>query len=187
VVNDLLDLSKIEAGRYDLVEERVNLGELLRVCQRMIGPRAEAGNMRIDCDPGIARVTLYVDRRAVKQVLLNLLANAVKFSPAGGTAAVRVEPAEDGGLAVVVRDDGVGIEPLALRSLFEPFRQADASITRGFGGTGLGLAISRRLMALHGGTLDIASQPGVGTTVRAVFPAERVAHTATVEGVRANG
>ncbi len=187
VVNDLLDLSKIEAGRYDLVEERVNLGELLRVCQRMMEPRAEAGNLRIDCDPGVARVTLYVDRRAVKQVLLNLLANAVKFSPAGGTAAVRVEPAADGGLAVVVRDDGVGIEPLALRSLFEPFRQADASITRRFGGTGLGLAISRRLMALHGGTLEIASQPGVGTTVRAIFPAERVAHTATVEAVRASG
>jgi signal transduction histidine kinase len=98
-----------------------------------------------------------------------------------------VEPAPDGGVAVVVCDDGVGIEPQALRYLFEPFRQADASITRRFGGTGLGLAISRRLMALHGGTLEIASQPGVGTTVRAIFPAERVAHTATVEGVRASG
>jgi signal transduction histidine kinase len=187
MVNDLLDLSKIEAGRYDLIEERVNLGELMRVCQRMMRPRAEAGNMRIDCDPSVARVTLHVDRRAVKQVLLNLLANAVKFSPAGGTAAVRVEPAADGGLAVVVSDDGVGIEPQALRFLFEPFRQADASITRKFGGTGLGLAISRRLMVLHGGTLEIASQPGVGTTVRAIFPAERVAHTATVEGARASG
>ena len=187
MVNDLLDLSKIEAGRYDLIEERVSLGELLRVCQRMMGPRAEAGNMRIDCDPGVARVTLLVDRRAVKQVLLNLLANAIKFSPVGGAATVRVEPAPDGGVAVVVCDDGVGIEPQALRYLFEPFRQADASITRRFGGTGLGLAISRRLMALHGGTLEIASQPGVGTTVRAIFPAERVAHTATVEGVRASG
>ena len=187
LVNDLLDLSKIEAGRYDLVEERVNLGELLRLCQRMMAPRATAGNMRIDCDPALAGVTLYADRRAVKQVLLNLLANAVKFSPVGGTTVVRAEPAEDAGLAVVVIDQGVGIAPAALRFLFEPFRQADASITRRFGGTGLGLAISRRLMALHGGTLEITSQPGVGTTVRAIFPPERVADTATVEGVQGAG
>jgi signal transduction histidine kinase len=181
LVNDLLDLSKIEAGRYDLVEERVNLGELMRLCRRMTAPRAAAGNMRIDCDPGLAGVTLLVDRRAVKQVLLNLLANAVKFSPAGGAAVVRAEPAADGRLAVTVGDNGVGIEPEALRHLFEPFSQADGSITRKFGGTGLGLAISRRLMVLHGGTLEIASQPGVGTTVRAIFPPGRVAHTATVE------
>jgi signal transduction histidine kinase len=187
LVNDLLDLSKIEAGRYDLVEERVNLGEILRLCRRMMAPRTEAGNLQINCDPGLAGLTLYVDRRAVKQVLLNLLANAVKFSPVGGTAVVRAELAASGGLAVMVSDRGVGIEPEALRFLFEPFRQADASITRKFGGTGLGLAISRRLMALHGGTLEIASQPGVGTTVRAIFPADRVAHTATVDGARAGG
>jgi signal transduction histidine kinase len=184
LVNDLLDLSKIEAGRYDLVEERVNLGELLRLCRRMMAPRAEAGNMRINCDPDLAGVTLFVDRRAVKQVLLNLLGNAVKFSPIGGAADVRVEPAPDGGLALLVSDDGVGIEPEALRFLFEPFRQADASITRKFGGTGLGLTISRKLMALHGGKLEITSQPGLGTTVRAIFPAERVAHSATVEDAR---
>jgi signal transduction histidine kinase len=130
-------------------------------------------------------VTLFVDRRAVKQVLLNLISNAVKFSPVGGTAVVRAEPAADGGLAVLVSDNGVGIDPAALHFLFEPFRQADASITRKFGGTGLGLAISRKLMALHGGTLEIASQPGVGTTVRAIFPAERLAHTATVGAAHA--
>ena len=185
LVNDLLDLSKIEAGRYDLVEERVNLGELLRLCRRMMAPRAAAGNMQIECDPGLAGVTLFVDRRAVKQVLLNLISNAVKFSPVGGTAVVRAEPAADGGLTVLVSDNGVGIDPAALHFLFEPFRQADASITRKFGGTGLGLAISRKLMALHGGTLEIASQPGVGTTVRAVFPAERLAHTATVGAAHA--
>ena len=108
-------------------------------------------------------------------MLLNLLDNAVKFSPVGGTAVVRTEPVTDGGIAVTVSDTGIGIEPAAMQYLFEPFRQADGSISRKFGGSGpSGLAISRRLMMLHGGTLEIASQPGAGTTVRATFPAARV-------------
>jgi two-component system cell cycle sensor histidine kinase PleC len=110
----------------------------------------------------------------VKQVLLNLLDNAVKFTPNGGTTVVQATLMVDGGVAVTVRDDGIGIEPEAMRLLFEPFCQEDASISRRFGGTGLGLAISRRLMVLHGGTLEITSQPGVGTTARATFPATRV-------------
>jgi signal transduction histidine kinase len=174
LVNDLLDLSKIEAGRYDLIEEQVNLGQLLSACQRMTAPRAESGGVHIILDPGLEDVMLQIDRRAIQQVLLNLLDNAVKFSPVGGTAVVRTEPIADGGIAVTVSDTGIGIEPAAMQYLFEPFRQADGSISRKFGGTGLGLAISRRLMILHGGTLEIASQPGAGTTVRATFPAARV-------------
>ena len=130
--------------------------------------------MHIILDPGLEDVILQIDRRAIQQVLLNLLDNAVKFSPVGGTAVVRTEPMADGGIVVTVSDTGIGIEPAAMKYLFEPFRQADGSISRKFGGTGLGLAISRRLMMLHGGTLEIASEPGAGTTVRATFPAARV-------------
>ncbi len=178
LVNDLLDLSKIEAGRYELAYERVNLGELLRLCLRMLKPRAEAGQVGIVCDPDLVGVTLLIDRRAVKQVLLNLLANAVKFSPAGGVAAVRAERTMDDGIALLVSDDGIGIEAEKLGFLFEPFHQADATISRRFGGTGLGLTISQRLMGLHGGSLEITSQPETGTTVRAIFPAERVVRVA---------
>jgi signal transduction histidine kinase len=174
LVNDLLDLSKIEAGRYDLIEEPVNLSQILDSCQRMMAPHAESGRVRIVRDPNLDGVVLHIDRRAIQQVLLNLLDNAVKFSPVGGTTVVRAEPMADGGMAVVVSDDGIGIEPTAMQYLFEPFSQADGSISRKFGGTGLGLAISRRLMNLHGGTLEIVSRPAVGTTVRAAFPAARV-------------
>jgi signal transduction histidine kinase len=176
LINGVLNLSKIDAGHYALTEERVNMGKLLSHCQRLMSPQAEAGQVRIVCDPALADVTLSVDRSAVRQVLLNLLANAVKFSPAGGVASVRAERMADSSVALLVIDSGIGIEPEVLGSLFEPFRQADASITRKFGGTGLGLTINRKLMTLHGGTLDITSQPGKGTTVRATFPAGRVVH-----------
>jgi signal transduction histidine kinase len=174
LINDLLDLSKIEAGRYDLVEERVNLGYLLSLCQRMMAQRAQSANVRITFEADCASVTLRIDQRAVKQVLLNLLDNAVKFSPAGGAVVIEAEPTADGGMAVRVSDHGIGIEPEVTSTLFEPFRQADASIGRRFGGTGLGLAISRKLMVLMGGTLEIDSTPGKGTTVRVMFPASRV-------------
>jgi signal transduction histidine kinase len=173
LVNDLLDLSKIEAGRYDLVEERVNLGHLLSICQRMMAQRAQSANVRIICESDCAGVSLRIDQRAVKQVLLNLLDNAVKFSPAGGSVVIQVEPTTTDGVVVRVSDDGIGIDPEVAGSLFEPFHQADASIGRRFGGTGLGLAISRKLMVLMGGALEITSASGKGTTVRVMFPATR--------------
>lgn len=174
LVNDLLDLSKIEAARYDLVEEKVNLSNLLHTCQRMLTQRAKSANVQIICESDYADVMLWIDHRAAKQVMLNLLDNAVKFSPAGSAAVMRIEPTPDGGMAVRVSDNGIGIKPEAMSFLFEPFRQADASIRRKFGGTGLGLTISRRLMVLMGGTLKITSVPEVGTTVLVMFPAARV-------------
>ena len=113
------------------------------------------------------------DQRAVRQVVQNVLANAVKFTPAGGSVTASIA-ARDDGLAVVVTDTGIGMDEAALRQVFEPFQQADRSITRRFGGTGLGLAISRRLMELHDGALTAESAAGQGTTVRIVFPPERV-------------
>jgi signal transduction histidine kinase len=106
--------------------------------------------------------------------MLNVLANAVKFTPAGGSVTASIEAHADGGLAVVVTDTGIGMDAEVMRHLFEPFQQADHSITRRFGGTGLGLAISRGLMGLHDGALTIDSTPGQGTTVRMTFPRERV-------------
>jgi signal transduction histidine kinase len=174
LINDVLDMSKIEAGRYELNEERCALGDLVRAGITMVATRAEQGAVRIDSAAALGEVALFADARAVKQIVLNLLTNAVKFTPSGGRVAIEVERMPSGALALCVTDTGIGIEEEVIRHLSEPFRQADASIARKFGGTGLGLAICRKLMALHEGMLAIESGRGRGTTVRAIFPSERI-------------
>jgi PAS domain S-box-containing protein len=173
VINDVLDLSKIEAGRYEIAEETVELGMLVRHCIGMVKLRAREGGVRIDNAVNGMRIALRGDGRALKQIVLNLLSNAVKFTPSGGVVSLRIEAAPDN-VALVVADTGIGIAAEALQLLCQPFQQADASISRKFGGSGLGLAISRKLLALHGATLTIESAPGEGTVVRATFPADRI-------------
>ena len=172
VINGVLELSRIEAGRYDLSDDRVDLTVVVRACMGMLRLQAEANQIQFDC--ALDGTVLLADRRAIKQIMLNLLTNAVKFTPAGGAVSIRVETEPNGALTLVVADTGIGIEPAALAALCEPFTQADASISRKYGGTGLGLAISRKLLALHDGGLTIESSPGRGTTVRVTFPASRV-------------
>ena len=175
MINDVLDLSKIEAGRYELADETGGARHGGAVVRRHAEAAREGGwradRQRRERD---ARVALRGDARAIKQIVLNLLSNAVKFTPRDGVVSLRIEHATNGDVALVVADTGIGIDAAALRSLGQPFRQADASISRKFGGSGLGLAICRKLLALHGGTLTIESTPGQGTTVRATFPRERV-------------
>jgi signal transduction histidine kinase len=173
MINDVLDLSKIEAGRYQLADDTVELGMVVRTCIGMLKPRANEGGVRIENRVNGMRLALHGDARALKQIVLNLLSNAVKFTPRGGVASLHVEHS-DAAVALVVTDTGIGIDAVALRSLGESFQQADASIGRRFGGSGLGLAISRKLLALHGGALMLESTPGQGTTARAVFPRERI-------------
>jgi signal transduction histidine kinase len=173
VINDVLDLSKIEAGRYELANEIVELGMVVRSCVAMLKPRAADGGVRIDNATAGMRIALRGDARALKQIVINLLSNAVKFTPNGGVVSLSIEHAEEG-VSLVVTDNGIGIEAEALQSLCEPFQQADPSISRKFGGSGLGLAISRKLLALHSATLTIDSTLGQGTTVRANFPPERI-------------
>jgi signal transduction histidine kinase len=172
VINGVLELSRIEAGRYDLSDDEVDLAVVIRGCVGMVRLQAEENRVSIDC--AIGNQVMLGDRRAMRQIVLNLLTNAVKFTPPGGAVSIRAEPTANEDLAVIVTDNGIGIEPSALASLCEPFTQADASISRKYGGTGLGLAISSKLMVLHGGTLTIESTPGQGTTVRITIPAARV-------------
>ena len=174
LINDVLDLSRIEGGHYELHEEVMLVTPLLRSCTAMLGPRARDADLVLECHAPAATVAMRADRRAVRQVLLTLLENAVKFTPAHGNVSASLEPQPDGSVALVVADTGIGIAPDKMAELGEPFHQADASIRRRFGGTGLGLAISRKLVALHGGRLEITSRLGHGTTVRAIFPPERV-------------
>jgi PAS domain-containing protein len=173
MINDVLDLSKIEAGHYQLADEVVELGMVIRACITMLKPYAKDGNVRIDNATAGLRIVLRGDARALKQVVLNLLSNAVKFTPAGGVVSVGIEQSGDS-IKLSISDTGIGIEASALQSLCQPFCQADASISRKYGGSGLGLAICWKLLALHGGSLAIDSTPGVGTIVRAVFPPERI-------------
>jgi signal transduction histidine kinase len=174
LINDVLELSRIEAGRYELIEDEVDLGALTRGCLAMVRGEAERHRVRIDCGVAARDVVLRADRRSVKQVVLNLLTNAVKFTPAEGVVSIRVEARAAGGISLIVADTGIGIDPAALPKLGTPFVQADASTSRRYGGTGLGLAISVRLMELHGGSLAISSTFGEGTTVSVTFPASRV-------------
>ena len=174
LINDVLDMSKLEAGRYELDEHEVELAELLDSCMALTAVPAEQGGVRLVTDLPPDLPNLRADERAVWQIVLNLLSNAVKFTPPGGTVTLGASVAEDGTLAVTVADTGIGIDAEALKTVTEPFQQADASISRRFGGTGLGLAISRDLTELHGGTLDLSSTPGRGTVVTVTFPRERV-------------
>lgn len=174
LINDVLELSRIEAGRYDLVDETVDLGAVVRACLPMVRRQAEQNRVRITCGIADRTALLRADRRAIKQVVLNLLSNAVKFTPGGGEVSIGAELAATGELSLAVADTGIGIDPAALPKLGQPFIQADASTSRRYGGTGLGLAISGRLVVLHGGKLAITSAPGEGTTVRVRFPAARV-------------
>ena len=174
VINDVLDMSKIEAGRYELSDDAIDLDDMVATCCTAVAPRAEESQVRLVREATLDGAMVRADRRAVRQVLLNVLSNAVKFTPAGGSVTVAAEITRGGDLVLVVTDTGIGIDKAAMRHLFEPFQQADSSITRRFGGTGLGLSISRRLMTLHGGMLTLDSAPGKGTTVRIVFPRERV-------------
>jgi signal transduction histidine kinase len=169
LINDVLDMSKIEAGRYVLHPEPLDGAELLRACARLVRVRAgEAGvALTVAEAPELA---LTADSRALKQILLNLLSNAIKFTPAGGV--VDIAAAREGeGVVFTVADTGIGISPDDLPRVGKRFEQVDNSLTRKGEGTGLGLALSRALAELHGGTLTIASTLGQGTTVKVWIPA----------------
>jgi PAS domain S-box-containing protein len=178
VINDVLEWARIEAGRYVLAQDRVDLAAAVRACLAMVRLQAEAKRVTLECSIADREILLRADSRAVRQIVLNLLTNAVKFTPEGGVVSVRGGRVANGDIVLVVADTGIGIDATVLASLGQPFTQADASISRTYGGSGLGLSISRRFVALHGGELTIESVPGKGTTVRVIFPAARaLGHT----------
>ncbi len=174
LINDILDVSKVEAGRYELYEEIFDPAEIIESCIMLLDVRAKEKEITMICayDNGLPR--LHADQRAVKQIVLNLLTNAVKFNLPGGrvTLTTRIDP--DGSYAIVVADTGIGISAADQERIFTPFQQADPTVSRRFEGTGLGLWISKALVELHDGTLGIESEVGVGTTVTARLPAIRV-------------
>ena len=170
VINDILDMSKIEAGRYRLEVEDVDLGEIANDCLRLMSLRAEDKNITTSIDIG-EDLGLRGDRRALKQILLNLLANAVKFTEADGTIKVRARGVS-GGITISIEDTGIGIPKHEVRKLGQPFVQVENLLTKSHKGSGLGLAIARSLVELHGGALRIRSTEGKGTIVTVRLPKE---------------
>jgi len=169
LMNDILDLSKIEAGRRDIEPARLDWRQIVDSCLSMVGPRASTKGVAVDATAA-ATVAVYADDMAFRQILLNLLSNAVKFTPPGGRVAVRLLVQPDGGTLVEVADTGIGMTAEDIRTALEPYGQVREISHRREPGTGLGLPISVRLAELHGGSLRIDSMPGKGTTVRVVFP-----------------
>jgi signal transduction histidine kinase len=173
LINDILDVSRIEAGKLALEEEAVDLAVVLDGALHMIESEAARAGVIIHRACGKPMPQLFADRRRVSQVLLNLLSNAVKFTPDGGTVQVSVWQDRDA-VGITVADTGIGIAAEDIPVVLQPFGQVDSQLSRKYSGTGLGLPLSGRLMKLHGGTLDIESKVGAGTTVMIAFPANRI-------------
>jgi signal transduction histidine kinase len=174
VINDVLDLAKVEFGKATLVEEDSEVSKLVEGCIRIVEGRAFQENIELVTELAAGRPLLYADSRKVKQILLNLLSNAIKFTPAGGRVLLRSERAEDDGIKFIIDDNGIGIAFEDIKKALAPFSQVDTRLNRKFEGTGLGLPLSKGMAELHQGSLDINSRLGAGTTVTVKFPAKRV-------------
>lgn len=174
VINDILDVSGVEAGKLVLHEESVDLVEIVDAAIRIISPKAQEGCVSITglTEQNLPRMT--ADPRRLKQILLNLLSNAVKFTPERGEVSCAAFVDDDGALVLTVTDNGVGMDEAGLTKAMMQFGQVDSSLTRKHEGTGLGLSLTQGLVELHGGTMTLASAPGKGTTVTMHFPAERM-------------
>jgi two-component system cell cycle sensor histidine kinase PleC len=175
LINDILDMSKIEAGKMNLKFEPLNLEEVTEDAVRLVRNRAEAAGLFLTVDfPFLPEIE--ADYRAVKQVLLNLLSNAIKFTPRGGRVTVRAEVRQDSlgeRVRVSVTDTGIGINKEDLTRLAQPFEQVESQHSKTTQGTGLGLALTKSLIELHEGALEMESTPGEGTTVSFVLPIRR--------------
>ncbi len=173
LINDVLDVAKVESGRVALRDEEVPVPRLIVAALTMVGDRASAGEVAVEADiePGLP--ALRADELRIKQVLLNVVGNAVKFTPAGGKVVVRAWSEEDGAITLSIEDTGIGIAPHDQHKALAAFGQVDTRLERRYQGLGLGLPLSRNLMELHGGLLELESTPGLGTRVMLRFPPER--------------
>ncbi len=205
LINDILDLSKIESGKTELNLELINIHEICTDCLRMIQPRADKKRLGLSLELDYRISTVYMDQRRVRQIIINLLSNAVKFTPEGGTVKLGGRLAYGSQiqgdyrpdcspinsstpyLCLEVKDSGIGIPEDRWEMLFRPFQQVDSSLSRRHEGTGLGLALTKKLAELHGGTISLDSQVSKGSTFRVWLPltemrAELIVNSASKEG-----
>ena len=174
LITDILDLSKIEAGHAELHEETIDLGRTIDGCLKVISDRARRGNLIVLRNLPDRLPRLWVDERKLKQMIINLLSNAVKFTASGGTVEISTRLASDGDLEILIRDNGIGMDPEQIPLALSPFGQIDQGLARRHEGTGLGLPLVSELIRLHGGTLTLHSASGKGTTAILRLPKVRV-------------
>jgi len=169
LINDILDLSKIEAGRMELELATFSLPAALNNAVTLIRERAQTHGIKLELEVGPELETVVADERKVKQVVVNLLANAVKFTPDGGTITLHAAR-DNGGVRLAIHDTGIGIAPEDQQRIFEEFQQAGTQTEKSREGTGLGLTLSKRMVELHGGTITVDSAPGKGSTFTVALP-----------------
>ncbi len=175
LINDILDVSAVEAGALELHEETIHLSNTIDASIRIIRPRADDGKVTVTSSVSSDMPQIVADERRIKQIFLNLLSNAVKFTPEGGEVSVSSWLTDDHALAIVVADTGMGMDEGELEKALSKFGQVDSGLDRKHEGTGLGLPLTIGLMECHGGTLEVKSAKGHGTQVTVIFPKERVA------------
>jgi signal transduction histidine kinase len=169
LINDILDLSRLDAGQGSLHEEALDLGKLLEDAMRMVEPQAAKASLKLSKAFARDLPRVCVDERRIKQVVINIVSNSVKFTPAGGTVSVTAD-ASPAGIAICIRDTGIGMAKADIPRAFERFGQVDSTLARKYEGAGLGLPLARELVELHGGTLALESAPGLGTAVTITLP-----------------
>jgi signal transduction histidine kinase len=174
IINDVLDMSKIEVGRLVLRDDLIDVAAAARASIALVAQRAVAAGIALRTEIPDDLPILVADELRMKQILLNLLSNSVKFTRRLGSATVGAAVQPDGNLAIWVADTGIGMTKGEIALALEPFRQVDSDLARKYEGTGLGLPLARALVEMHGGRLEIVSTPGVGTTVTVLFPAIRL-------------
>jgi len=179
LINDILDIAQTDSGSMKLREEEVSIGELLDSSIRQMQPMARRAGVELQMSQAGDLPSLYADAKRMQQILHNLISNAIKFTPDGGQ--VTLEAArQNGGIAFRIRDTGIGMSPEDIPVALERFGQIDNSLARQYEGTGIGLPLAKELVELHGGTLQIESEVGVGTIVTLIFPASRIFDEAKV-------
>ena len=174
VISDILDLSKVEAGSYEVHESEVDVARAIDVCLGVVAAQALAGNLTFRKNVPANLPRLRSDERTLRQTVLNLLSNAVKFSPPDGQVAIAVWASSDDGFFIEITDTGIGMTAREIAAAIQPFTQVDGALDRQYEGTGLGLSLSKKFVELNDGTLEITSEKGVGTTVTVRFPAARM-------------
>jgi signal transduction histidine kinase len=174
LINDILDLSKVEAGKMELDNEVLNAAQVIEACLRLMRERAANAGVRLNVKIIGELPFLHADKRRLKQILINLLSNAVKFTPRGGSVTVKAINEHDGTVAIAVTDTGIGMATEDISRATTAYVQANSMSRREDEGTGLGLPLTKALVELHGGSLGLRSELGVGTTVMVHIPAERI-------------
>jgi signal transduction histidine kinase len=173
LINDVLDVAKIEHGRIQIDDEIVDVSAVMQSCVRLVHERAASARVTVSISPQPPLPPLRADNRRLKQILINLLSNAIKFTQAGGSVTLEAK-ADEQGYRISVSDTGIGIAAEDMATVLQPFGQIDSSLARKYQGTGLGLPLSKAMAELHGGGLELTSTPGEGTTATIWLPPERI-------------